>query len=377
MQVRLRIQNFAALRAVDFEIPAGITALAGPNGSGKSTLLNSLELFRHMYDHGLLNAIGHNYGAAAIRHHDASADDPIRLGLDVDDVAWDVELRVSGAAADPASPELLKVGGVVRLRREALASEAEYRGQQIKVGEHLAIRAALGDMSEDEDLLKWRAFVQKVRVYRSYTYRLYDLLRSGSQAAPDRRLHVSGLNAFSVLRNWSTQRAYKARYQFVCDSLRRIYPEHFREFDFQLAGQTVTLEVISPRWEERTIQIAQESTGFAMALLALCAVASGEPDGLVAIDEIENSLHPAAIARLFECIDEYAVDNRLRVLVATHSPVVLDQLRESPANVFVMQPGQPSLPVALDRLFDAGWLRQFSLGRLYTGLEYGAPSATP
>jgi hypothetical protein len=38
-----------------------------------------------------------------------------------------------------------------------------------------------------------------------------------------------------------------------------------------------------------------------------------------------------------------------------------------------MQPGEAMLPVALDRLFDKEWLMQFSLGRLYTGLEYGAP----
>jgi hypothetical protein len=169
------------------------------------------------------------------------------------------------------------------------------------------------------------------------------------------------------------QRPYRSRYNFVCESLRHIYPGYFRDFDFQIAGQTVTLQIFTSRWNEKPIQIVQESTGFMMAFLSLCAVASGEPGGLVAIDEIESSLHPAAIERLFECIDEHAADNDLRVLLATHSPVVLDQLRDAPSSVFVMQPGEPSLPVAMDKLFNPEWLMQFSLGRLYTSLEYGAP----
>jgi predicted ATPase len=377
VRVRLRVQNFAALRAVDFEIPAGVSAVVGPNGSGKSTLLNTLELFRHMYADGLLNALGHRYGGASeIRNYDATPDDAILLGLAVDDVTWHVEPRVSGAAVDPASREVLSIGDEVKLRREALANAAVYAGRRLGVGEQLAIRVAIEDALVDDAVVRWHSFVQRVSVYHSYTYRLYDLVRSGSQASPDLRLHVSGLNAFSVLRNWSTQRSHKARYGFVCNSLRRIYPDHFREFDFQLAGQTVTLQVVGQGREDRTVQIAQESTGFAMALLSLCAVASGQPGGLIAIDEIENSLHPAAIARLFACIEEYAAENDLRVLIATHSPVVLDQFRETPANVFVMQPGETSLPVALDRLFDDDWLKQFSLGRLYTGLEYGAPGST-
>lgn len=374
MRVRLRVQNFAALRAIDFEIPAGVNVLVGPNGSGKSTLLDSMEMLRHAFDRGLLDAVGHHFGGAAeIRNYDAPADAPISLGLDVGDVEWSTTLRISGAGVDAASPEVVNVRGQVRLRREALASEAEYDGQRFKTGEHLTIRAASERYPEDADLASWTAFVKKCHVYRSYTYRLHDLMQSGSLSSPDRSLHASGANAFAVLRNWLVQRPYRARYEFVCKSLRHIYPSYFRDFDFQLAGQTVTLQIFTSRWNDRPIQVMHESTGFMMAFLSLCAVASAEPGGLVAIDEIESSLHPAAIERLIECIDEYAAQNDLRVLLATHSPVVLDQLRGEPSSVFVMQPGEPSLPVAIDKLFDPDWLMQFSLGRLYTSLEYGAP----
>lgn len=374
VRVRLRINNVAALRAIDFDIPPGVSVVVGPNGSGKSTLIDTLELIRHAFDRSLLEAMGHHFGGAAeIRNYDAPPDADITLGLAVGDVEWTTSLRVSGAGVDPRSPETVTVGGRVKLRREALSEQVEYEGQRVSVNEQLAVRAILDRNPEDADLASWGSFLRRSRVFRSYTYRLYDLMKYGSQSAPDRWLHVSGLNAFTVLRNWFLQRQHRSRYEFVRDGLRHIFPDYFHDFDFQIAGQTVTLQIFTVRWGERPVQIRHESTGFMMAFLSLCAVASGEPGGLVALDELENSLHPEAIGRLFELIDDHAVENDLRVLIATHSPVVLDQLRDDPASIFVMQPGEPSLPVPLDQLFDRDWLKQFSLGRLYTSNEYGAP----
>jgi len=377
VRVRLRVQNFAVLRAIDFEIPSGVNVLVGANGSGKSTVLDVIELLRHAYERGLQESLGHHFGGASqIRNYDAPPDADIVLGLDVGDVEWTTTLRITGGSLDAASPETLVARGQVKLRRQALSAEADFGDQKLKVGEYLAVRSAWDRNQDDEDLTTWRDFLRKYRVYRSYNYRLHDLSKFGSEASPDRSLDVSGLNAFSVFQNWYLQRPYRARHSFVCDSLRHIYPDYFRDFDFQVAGRTVTLQILTSRWGERPIQVSQESTGFMMAFLSLCAVASGEPGGLVAIDELENSIQPAAIERLFECIDEYSSTNDVRVLIATHSPVVLDQLRTEPSSIFVLDPGELSpsqpLPVPLDKLFDPGWLAQFSLGRLYTSLEYGA-----
>src|SRR5262249_48884445 len=134
VRVRLRVQNFVSLRTIDFEIPVGVSVLVGPNGSGKSTLLDTIELIRHAVDSGLLTAIGHHFGsAAALRNYDAPPDAPISLGLDVDEVSWDMQLRVDGAGISPASPEMLSVAGRVKLRGEALPIEAGYDGQAFEI----------------------------------------------------------------------------------------------------------------------------------------------------------------------------------------------------------------------------------------------------
>jgi predicted ATPase len=95
---------------------------------------------------------------------------------------------------------------------------------------------------------------------------------------------------------------------------------------------------------------------------------------VLAIDEPENALHPYSIRRLMDAFREWSDAHDVTVLLATHSPVILDTFKELPEKVFVMQPDQEVLPVPLDQLKKRSWLAHFSLGDLYEHLEYGAPA---
>ena len=373
MRVHLKVENFAVLRALDFEIPPGVSVVVGPNGSGKSTLLAVLEILREIFRSGVVEGFVERTGSAQIRNHDAPANAPIALELGVDGIVWRVGLRASGASVEPSVERVTGLDGALILQRKGHSTWAEYRGNQIRAGDYAAARVVWDNYPEDREVQAIGDLVRGYRLYRSYAYQLADLAGFGSAATSDLQLDASGRNAFAVLRNWSSQRSHRPRYDFVRDGLRHVFPGYFEDLDFQIAGQTVTVQIYTSRRKDVPLQVARESTGFLNALLALCAVASGEPGSMVAIDEPETSLHPAAIARLFERIDDQACEEDLRVLLATHSPVVLDQLRDEPSSVFVMEPGHPSLPVALDKLFASEWLQQFSLGRLYTSLEFGSP----
>jgi predicted ATPase len=191
----------------------------------------------------------------------------------------------------------------------------------------------------------------------------------GSQHSSDLFLDPTGQNVFTVLRNWSLQRETRPRFQFVIDGLREAFPG-FEELDVEQAGTTVTVAV--HRAGGRKLPIAQESTGFLGAMLHLTAIASAGPGSVVAIDQIEDSLHPEIIRCLLRCAGRWAARHRLCVLLATHSPVVLDQFKEEPEHVFVMEPGREEQPARLDELHDPEWLAHFSLGDLYAHDEFGA-----
>ena len=112
-----------------------------------------------------------------------------------------------------------------------------------------------------------------------------------------------------------------------------------------------------------------------MGLLHLTAVAGAAPGSFIAIDDFGNDLHPYAIRQLVQAFRELADENNLVVCLASHSPVLLDEFKEQPSSVFVMEHGLENRPVPLTDLFDEDWLSRFSLGRLYAHGEFGGQLA--
>ena len=113
--------------------------------------------------------------------------------------------------------------------------------------------------------------------------------------------------------------------------------------------------------------------GWFVTLLHLTALASTDTGDVIAIDEPENALHPRAIKTLLPLMREWSKRRGVTVLLATHSPVIIDAFRECPEKLYVMEPGRDLLPVALSELHEPDWLAHFALGDLYTHEEFGAP----
>ncbi|HEX5752554.1 MAG TPA: AAA family ATPase [Archangium sp.] len=209
--------------------------------------------------------------------------------------------------------------------------------------------------------------------YRCYAdYHLAHIRENGSPLSSEKALDVHGRNVFSVLRNWRDTRADRVRINFVMESLRTLFPDNFSDLDFETAGTTVAARVVAPR-PDTTYPITFAANGLLVALLHLCAVASVPEGGMVALDEVENALHPFAIKRLIEAFRTWSAQTKSTVLLATHSPVVLDQFRDCPEQVYVMEPSQKTNPVPLNQFRDPEYLSHFSLGDLYAHLEFGAP----
>jgi predicted ATPase len=158
----------------------------------------------------------------------------------------------------------------------------------------------------------------------------------------------------------------------VTERLSAIFPGWFRRFDFEAVAQRVSASVVHPRWTER-FSPADWYDGFFVVLLHLTALASSEPGGVVAIDQPEDSLHPELVREVIGAMRDWSATHDVTVVLATHSPVVLDQFREDPDQVYVMEPGHERQPVELDTLKKRVWLEHYSLGDLYSHGEVGAP----
>jgi predicted ATPase len=226
-----------------------------------------------------------------------------------------------------------------------------------------------------EKLKGLHGLASNFRLYQNLQF--WSLRTAGSPASTDLYLHSDGRNAFSLLRNWKAGRKeHEERWLFVRDGLRECFPELFDDLEFLVAGQTVTVQFFV-RGLRQPIDVYSAPHGLLVALLHLCAIASAPDGGALAIDEPENGLHPYAIRTLMDLARARAEAKDVTVLLATHSPVVLNTFNTEPERVYIMEPGHETLPIALTEHSNPEWLAHFSLGDLYSDQTFGAQRRPP
>ncbi|MEK6236837.1 MAG: ATP-binding protein [Planctomycetales bacterium] len=309
-------------------------------------------------------------GLSHLKHLLALPDESVSFRIEVDDLAWETELLLGGGI-DGRSPERVTRSGQLLFERTAYAERLSFGDVDMFVGGNLAVRTVF-DLTSDVLLEPLVKVFRGCRVYGDYHLR--QLREHGSRNGPDLYLHSSGMNAFTVLRNWRDKRDLRPAYDFVIEGLQDAFPDFFEDFDFELAGQSVMLRLyLRGLSDSDALPHHLAPDGFLMALLHLCAVAGAEPGTILAIDEMENALHPFAIRQLLASFRNAAAKRKLTIILATHSPVLLDEFTSDPSRVFIMEPDLEVLPVALDQHRNPEWLSHFSLGKLYGNLDFGAP----
>ena len=363
MSVRLRVENYRVLRKIDWELPAGVCALVGPNGSGKTTLLEVPEILRDIFANGVWKGLEEHGSRETLRNLQADPAEHVKLEIILDSVEWQIDIICDEEAGRP-----LSYGETIR-DNQAVVGETKHA--QNPAPEHTAFRSWA---YEEQNKTKLREPVHRLTQYRFY--RPYDLekIRYGSDLNVETVLLPSsrGENIFALLRNWRDRRATKGHYEFVVESLKDAFPDVFEELELDAGTKRVKGRFFAPG-SQASVAFAHAPSGLFTGLLHLAAVASAEEGSVVAIDEPENGLHPHAIKRILQAMREWAADKNLTVLLATHSPMLLDQFKEDPEHVYVMEPRRDVLPVRLDEVRDRGWLARFSLGDLYKAGDFGAP----
>jgi predicted ATPase len=372
MPITLKARNFRGLRQLSWT-PSGVCVLVGPNGSGKTTALSLFEFLHHAFHRGLLAAVDLSGGMWGLRHLQAPPDEPLSLALAIGDLRWELTLSVRRVSLDPHPGERITRGENLLLERAMFSDSATYQGQNFAWdGDRLGLQV-LSDMhGHSEPMEPLTNALNAFRIYRGY--HLSHLRSNGSLQSADSFLRGHGENAFSVLRNWHGRRELKARFDYVRHGVQAAFPEICDDIDFEQTSTTVTLRVFPPKSSDG-VPVLFAPNGLLTGLLHLCAVAGAQPGSLIAIDEMENTLHPFAIRQLTAAFRDWAEEHHLTICLASHSPVLLDEFKDDPARIFVMEHGQDTLPVPLTELRDKEWLAQFSLGRLYAHGEFGSQKA--
>jgi len=357
----IHIDNLRGLRQLRWS-PSGVCLLVGANGAGKSTVLLVLKMLRAAVDRGLAEAVQLTLGGAhALKHRDALEDEPITIAVELDGLRWAVQLTPRGASVDYLTTESLHDGDRVVFHRDALGAFA-FGAHRLKAGEQLGLRTILDSQFESPEVERIAAFLRRISVYHDPD--LYGL-RGGSNTAQTRHLHSRGGNALTMLRQWQQRRPDRHRYELVLSGLRAAFPGLVEDLDFIEAGQTLAAQIYRPGVEAPD-PLGFEANGVLAMLVNLCDLAAADDGGIVAIDEPETALHPFAVRAFARHADRLARNRDVRVMLATHSTVLLDHFDATPGQVYVLDRERWPGPTRLTDLKNAEWLRQFRLGSLYS-----------
>ena len=326
---RMRICNFKSLRDTVIEL-GKFNVLIGPNASGKTNIIQALKLLRDIMDPGVLNPFADYWGYAnAVWMRDESLN--VRFELDFTDGSR-YELEVTGAGGRfEVVREFVKIDSL-RVRREGLSISVRVKDEEITGQELIELNSREPMLITSSPVELVRPVLQKIIsvpealkiaepwfTIMTTLERIQPLslnARRAKEASPPIRTEVlapDGSNLHAVLYTLRYERGSlpKRFYELVS----RAFPG-VEELRLEFTGDGRVHLIV--RESGAYMLPMNMSDGFYKFLAILTALELGP--SLLAIDEIENSIHHETMELL---IDELRHAD-CQVLLTTHSPVVLD-----------------------------------------------------
>lgn len=364
---RVVLRNYRSIGNCDVRL-GPITYLVGVNGAGKSNFLDALHLVRDALNGSLDNALNERGGLSEVRRH--SSGRPTHFGIRLEFLLPDGRRGCYafnvGALKDrgyEVQTEECAIGGIgkgpfYRVERGKLRDSSE-QSFPAMTSDRLALVAASG-------LAVFRPVFDALASMGFYNLNP-KLMRELQKPQEGRLLKPAGENIASVIGH--LERVDRSQIAVIEEYLQTVVPM-VNGVTRRQVGPMETLEFrqLASGVKQPWYFLAQNmSDGTLRALGVLVALFQGNRDyspSLVAIEEPETALHPAASGALREAL--MRASRSTQVIVTSHSPDLLDDPSIPPdAILSVVSEGGETLIAPLDEASRAT-MRQhlFSAGEL-------------
>ena len=336
-----------------------VNVLIGQNGAGKSNLIKFFRMLSYMLGAQLgklQHFIAENGGANALLHdgHRRTPQMEAYLTLETDQGTNVYQFRLFHVAGD-----------TLVFTDESCCFNAKGRSTRANP-QHLGTahrEAGLLTRADEQSKRTARTILYLLR--QLFVYQFHDTSRNARimdrwPVEDGRYLKNDGGNLAPFLLHMKNEKP--KHYIRIVETIRQIAP-FFDDFVLNPYNGSVILQ-----WQELASDLtflpnqASDGTLRAMMLASLLLQPADSLPSLLILDEPELGLHPTAITIVGELIQ--AVSHRCQVLIATQSPMLLDQFGASDV-VIVQRDGRRSefRRVNEEKLVD--WLEEYSLSELW------------
>ena len=378
----LRVENYRALRRVEFDNLTPMTVLLGPNGSGKSTVFDVFNFLSECFQFGLRHAWDRRGRGKELKTRGSSG--PIVFDLKYREHR-DMPVITYHLAIDEGNkgPEVVEEwlqwrrgtrGRPFRFLEFARGEGSAVSGempdeddkripQKLRSPDLIAV-STLGQFSDHPRVAALREFITDWYV----SYLSIDQTRSQPEAGPQERLSKGGENLPNVIQYLKEQ--HPDRLEKIFEVLRQRIPRLERVEAEPMPDGRLLLQIKDAPFEQPVLsRFASDGT---MKLLAyLTVLYDPEPPRFIGIEEPENFLHPKLLPELAE--ECRAAAERSQLLITSHSPFLLNAMRAEEVRILYRdEQGYTQAVRAIDIQGISEFMREgASLGYLWMEGHFG------
>lgn len=337
----LKVQNFRALRELEFKDLTPLTVLLGPNGSGKSTVFDVFAFLAECFELGLRRAWDKRGRAKELKTR--GSDGPVTIEIKYREAGFPLITYHLAVDERPGGPVVVEEW--LRWKRGSHGQPfrfLDYReghgraisGEQPDEQDHrietplkspdlLAVNA-LGQFAEHPRVAALRDFITGWYV----SYLSAESARGQPEAGPQERLTRTGDNVANVVQYLAEQ--HPERLEQIFEVLRRRVPRIERVLASTMPDGRLLLQIKDAPFSHPVLaRFASDGTLKMLAYLML--LYDPAPPPFIGIEEPENYLHPRLLPELAE--ECRAAVAATQLLVTTHSPFFLNGLRPEEVRV--------------------------------------------
>ena len=337
----LKVQNFRALREVEFKDLTPLTVLLGPNGSGKSTVFDVFAFLSECFELGLRRAWDKRGRAKELKTR--GSDGPVSIEIKYREPGF--PLITYHLAVDERKGAPIVVAEWLRWKRGSHGQP--FRFLDYREGHGKAVSGEKPDEQDSRidiplnsaDLLAVNALGQfaehpRVAALRNFitgwyvSYLSAESARGQPEAGPQDRLTKTGDNIANVIQYLAEQ--HPDRLERIFDVLRQRVPRIERVLAETMPDGRLLLQIKDAPFSHPVLaKFASDGTLKMLAYLVM--LYDPTPPPFIGIEEPENFLHPRLLPELAE--ECRTAIERTQLLVTTHSPFFLNALRPEEVRV--------------------------------------------
>ncbi len=370
----IKIKGFRSLAEVELNDLPDAAVLIGPNGAGKSNLLLFLEMLQQMLRYRRLTEFVARRGGA---------NDQLFMGSAMTS-ALRAEIQLKTAQGSYcyectltfAHPEHLFVNN-----EKFTYHRVEYTNSMARDISNWGLESGLLPITPKEEkdseaqvyihdsVIDVRNLLGGFAFHHFHNTDFNANIKTSCDITDNVRLRADGGNLAAIL--FQLERENTRRYDYICNLINRILPT-FDRFDLEESYGKVMLRW-KARGSDKTMGAHLTSDG-SLRYFCLVTLLNLPPEmlpSIILLDEPELGLHPSAVGLIGAMIR--VMSRHRQVIVATQSPLLVDEFNLGEIYVFDMKNGETRVHRP-DEEELKHWLEKYSTGEIWlTNLIGGRP----